>query len=88
MRRWRQIISVKRVPSKLINNQLIFCQHTSNPRLQAVKTFWPDFAPLKFVRGPDLTYSTILVKTFEGQEKNSFLIFRPHLNKKNNFKAE
>ena len=37
MRRWGQIVLVNRS-----------CPHTFNPRLQAVKTFWPDFTPLRF----------------------------------------
>ena len=77
-----------------ITNRLIPISrpHTSNPRLQAVKTFWPDFASLifffknvlecqnrsKFARGPFSTYSTIWEKNILGSEKKvSFLIFRP-----------
>lgn len=38
-----------------------------------------DFSSFRFVRRPHSTYSTIWGKSFGGQEKNLFLIFRRHL---------
>ena len=68
-----------------------------NPRLQAVKTFCPDFAPLiicfknvleyqnrsKFARRPYWPTLQCEIKTFGGQEKKkiSFIIFKPHYSK-------
>ena len=63
--------------------------HTFNPRLQAVKTFWPDFAPLGFFSKMFLT--TEIAQILPGasfkllfnlrkkgvRKKCSFLIFRP-----------
>lgn len=67
----------------------IFRPHTFNPRLQAVKTFWPDFTPSRIFSKMFLTTEIAQIssggliqptvqsekKTFWGQEKKAHSLF-------------